>query len=142
MEDMTTAVAEELAKWWPEMTIYRENQKNGFAAPSFYVHRRPTTREPDVIGHDHELRTYQMEVLYTPPLDEDGTNADIDAVRDQMLDCLHIVGGKYRVTNWNDAVSDDTLVVTFDLPIHVAYEQHPIYQGRLDYTGDAKDGKD
>jgi hypothetical protein len=139
LEDVTTAVGTELAKLWPELTIYREDQPNGFVTPCLYLHRLPLQVRPGNIG-TRQMRTYSFQVVYFPP--EGATNAHelIDSTAERFADCLEVIGGKYRTHNLDVNVEQDTAQVTFDLKLLVAFAGAETKQQHMDYNGGLKNG--
>ncbi|WP_127849720.1 phage tail terminator family protein [Lacticaseibacillus hulanensis] len=144
MEDITQQVCETLAKYWPNMTVYRENQPDGFVTPSFFVHRISlgSTRS----RMQYQWRTYAFEVDYFPDDSDDGVHAysELDNMAEQMADSLTMLGDALaHIEQLDVTVEREQLVVqaTFNVTIHAAPVLNPTLQGKLDYQGGIANGE-
>ena len=77
-------IAEEIARIFPSVTIYTENQADGFQEPSFFIEKIDTSSSPELF--DRQYRKYAYQVIYFPNTDHPKT--DMERVEDYLLSGL------------------------------------------------------
>ena len=77
-------IADEIARLFPEATIYTENQSDGFNEPSFFIEKFDTSSEPELF--DRQYRKYAYQVIYFP--NPDYPKTDMEQVEDYLLSGL------------------------------------------------------
>ena len=77
-------IADEIARLFPEATIYTENQVDGFQEPSFFIEKIDTSSAPEMF--DRQYRKYTYQVIYFP--DPDYPKTDMERVEDYLLSGL------------------------------------------------------
>ncbi|MBH9985204.1 DUF6838 family protein [Lactobacillus sp. M0390] len=77
-------IANEIARLFPDATIYTENQSDGFNEPSFFVEKINTSST--VEQFDRQLRKYEYQVVYFP--DPDNPKTDMELMGDYLLSGL------------------------------------------------------
>ncbi|TPR21446.1 hypothetical protein DY102_07075 [Apilactobacillus timberlakei] len=93
-----------------DIVIYRENVKEGFEEPSFFV-PSPTLMSKSEIGNKYKTN-YSYQIIYFPRTDH--INDDIeDTITTFNYSFFKL--GNYTVHNKNMNRSDNALVFTFDL---------------------------
>lgn len=112
--DLTQLVVDELARIFPDATIYTENQSSGFKEPSFYVSRIPVTQVKPALFNIQE-RTYSYQIVYfanpTQP------NQDIERVQDLLSDNFLTLGDQATVKNreFKPDTVENTVIFMFDV---------------------------
>ena len=77
-------IADEIARLFPEATIYTENQSDGFTEPSFFIEKIDTSSAHELF--DRQYRKYAYQVIYFP--DPDHPKTDMERVEDYLLSGL------------------------------------------------------
>ena len=77
-------IADEIARLFPDATIYTENQSDGFQEPSFFIEKIDTSSAPELF--DRQYRKYAYQVIYFPNPDHPKT--DMEQVEDYLLSGL------------------------------------------------------
>ena len=77
-------IADEIARLFPEATIYTENQSDGFEEPSFFIEKIDTSEAPEMFYRQY--RKYVYQVIYFP--DPDNPKTDMERVEDYLLSGL------------------------------------------------------
>ena len=77
-------IADEIARLFPEATIYTENQSDGFEEPSFFVEKINTSSAAEMF--DRQSRKYAYQVIYFPNPDHPKT--DMERMEDYLLSGL------------------------------------------------------
>ena len=77
-------IADEIARIFPNVTIYTENQADGFTEPSFFIEKIDTSAAPEMF--DRQYRKYAYQVIYFPNPDHPKT--DMEQVEDYLLSGL------------------------------------------------------
>lgn len=135
MENVTRLVGETLAQYWPDITIYSEQQEDGFIEPSFFVHRINLAISPEFTGY--QKRRYAFQVVYFPGAD------NINAKLDQMAEALagiKVIAGFAHLSDVEIKPGDNVLLWDFNLNIRAKPVTTPTLQKQLDYTGGLENG--
>ena len=77
-------IADEIARLFPEATIYTENQSDGFEEPSFFIEKIDTSSAAEQF--DRQLRKYAYQVVYFPNLEN--PKMDMEVMEDYLLSGL------------------------------------------------------
>ena len=77
-------IADEIAQLFPDITIYTENQSDGFTEPSFFIEKIDTSSSPEMF--DRQARKYAYQVIYFP--DSDHPKMDMERMEDYLLSGL------------------------------------------------------
>ena len=77
-------IADEIARIFPNVTIYTENQSDGFNEPSFFIEKVDTSSSPEMF--DRQYRKYAYQVIYFPNPKHPKT--DMERVEDYLLSGL------------------------------------------------------
>lgn len=76
--DIIQAIANKIAQFVPDATIYRESIEQGFEAPSFYIHSINGTSKDELMKY--QMRRESFCIMYFP----DANNEDV-GVREQCM---------------------------------------------------------
>lgn len=76
--DIIQAIANKIAQFVPDATIYRESIEQGFEAPSFYIHSINGTSKDELM--EYQMRRESFCIMYFP----DTNNEDV-GVREQCM---------------------------------------------------------
>lgn len=131
MTDITLAIANQLERIFPDVTIYRENVKQGFKEPCFFVHEISSTSAKEL--GSHQMRKNLYAVMYFPDSknDDAGVREQAEIVREKLLDQFDFIEDlKLRVLDRESQFLDDALQLTFKLQYRVT---------KQDTTGKMKD---
>lgn len=112
--DLTQLVVDELARIFPDATIYTENQTKGFQEPSFYVSRVPITQVSPAL-FDIQERTYSYQVVYFANPDQ--PNQDMEHVQDLLSDNFITLTDQATVINreFKPDKVEHTVIFMFDI---------------------------
>ena len=77
-------IADEIARLFPEATIYTENQSDGFNEPSFFIEKIDTSEAPELF--DRQYRKYAYQVIYFP--NPKNPKTDMERMEDYLLSGL------------------------------------------------------
>ena len=77
-------IADEIARLFPDATIYTENQSDGFNEPSFFIEKIDTSEAPEMF--DRQYRKYAYQVIYFP--NPDNPKTDMERMEDYLLSGL------------------------------------------------------
>lgn len=77
-------IADEIARLFPDATIYTENQSDGFEEPSFFIEKIDTSSAAEQF--DRQLRKYAYQVVYFPNLEN--PKMDMEVMEDYLLSGL------------------------------------------------------
>lgn len=138
MIDLTQLVVDELARIFPDTTIYTENQSGGFEEPSFYVSRVPTTLVKPVL-FDIQERTYSYQIVYFANPDQ--PNKDMERVQDLLSDNFVTLTDQTTVKNreFRPDTNEHTVIFMFDvwLRMHKIVNETPM-EGDIKFNGQIK----
>lgn len=102
-----------LQSLFPDLPIYKEDQKGGFKEPSFFVSSISTGTKPELF--DRQKRTYSYQLVYFPTLDK--PKADMERMQDFLLDNFTMLPQFATIRNREFQVVDGALTATFDVVI-------------------------
>ena len=74
-------IADEIARLFPDITIYTENQSDGFQEPTFFIEKINTSSAPELF--DRQARKYAYQVIYFP--NPKNPKTDMERVEDYLL---------------------------------------------------------
>ena len=74
-------IADEIARLFPDATIYTENQSDGFNEPSFFIEKINTSSASELF--ERQARKYAYQVVYFP--DPDNPKTDMERMEDYLL---------------------------------------------------------
>lgn len=134
MIDLTSLVVDELARIYPDATIYTENQSSGFKQPSFYVNRIPVMPiKPGLF--DIQERTYSYQVVYFANPDQ--PNKDIENVQDLLSDNFTHLADQANIINreFSTDSNENTLILQFDVWLRMIPEDLPKMKGEVKTNG-------
>ncbi|WP_334328440.1 phage tail terminator family protein [Companilactobacillus sp. HBUAS59699] len=132
-------IGNELSKLFPNIPIYRENQKGGFKEPSFFVEKIITNVNPELF--DIQSRSYSYQLVYFPKLDEPKT--DIEIVEEILLDNFTQLTDYAVIRNRDFKQSDDnTLLLTFNIQIRAHKIDVSAKQQNMKFKGKITDERD
>ena len=77
-------IADEIARLFPDATIYMENQSDGFNEPSFFIEKINTSSASELF--DRQYRKYAYQVICFP--DPDHPKTDMERMEDYLLSGL------------------------------------------------------
>ncbi|WP_233558448.1 DUF6838 family protein [Lactobacillus sp. ESL0263] len=77
-------IADEIARLFPDATIYTENQSDGFEEPSFFIEKIDTSSAAEQF--DRQLRKYAYQVVYFP--NPENPKMDMERMEDYLLSGL------------------------------------------------------
>ena len=77
-------IADEIARLFPDATIYTENQSDGFEEPSFFIEKIDTDLDSEMF--DRQYRKYAYQVIYFS--DSDHPKTDMEVMEDYLLSGL------------------------------------------------------
>lgn len=112
----------------PELTVYRENQREGFKEPSFFVSQITTTVKPEMF--DRQNRKYFYQVVYFPAVERPKT--DMANMQDTLLDRFLVLPEFATIRNRSFEVVDGTLTMQFEVWLRAYPEDLTPKQGSLD----------
>ncbi|WP_279080900.1 phage tail terminator family protein [Lactobacillus apis] len=74
-------IADEIARLFPDATIYTENQSDGFNEPSFFIEKIDTSSASELF--ERQARKYAYQVVYFP--NPDNPKTDMERMEDYLL---------------------------------------------------------
>ena len=74
-------IADEIARLFPDATIYTENQSDGFNQPSFFIEKINTSSASELF--ERQARKYAYQVVYFP--NPDNPKTDMERMEDYLL---------------------------------------------------------
>lgn len=74
-------IVDEIARLFPDATIYTENQSDGFNEPSFFVEKINTSSASELF--ERQARKYAYQVVYFP--NPDNPKTDMERMEDYLL---------------------------------------------------------
>ena len=74
-------IADEIARLFPDATIYMENQSDGFNEPSFFIEKINTSSASELF--ERQARKYAYQVVYFP--NPDNPKTDMEWMEDYLL---------------------------------------------------------
>ena len=77
-------IADEIARLFPDATIYTENQSDGFQEPSFFIEKINTSSASELF--DRQSRKYAYQVVYFP--NPNNPKTDMERMEDYLLSGL------------------------------------------------------
>ena len=77
-------IADEIARLFPDATIYMENQSDGFNEPSFFIEKINTSSASELF--DRQYRKYAYQVIYFP--NPENPKMDMERMEDYLLSGL------------------------------------------------------
>ena len=77
-------IADEIARLFPDATIYTENQSDGFNEPSFFIEKINTSSASELF--ERQARKYAYQVVYFP--NPDNPKTDMEVMEDYLLSGL------------------------------------------------------
>ncbi|WP_034544941.1 DUF6838 family protein [Levilactobacillus namurensis] len=135
--DIIGRIGQQLKVLFPDMTIYRKNQKGGFKEPSFFVSKITTTRVPELFGR--QKRGYQYQLVYFP--NPDDAESDMERMEDQLLDGFTQLDDFAPICDLDFQIVDGALTATFSVNVWAYPEDHTPKQRTLEYHGGIADDK-
>ncbi|APX72713.1 hypothetical protein M5C72_06280 [Companilactobacillus allii] len=133
---MIDLIGKELAKLFPNIPIYRENQKGGFQEPSFFIEKVITVVEPELF--DIQMRNYNYQLVYFPKLDE--PKDDMEMMEEILLDSFNLLTDYAVIRNRNFKQSDDnTLLLTFNVQVRAHKIDNTTKQQNMKFKGKISD---
>lgn len=126
-------IAEEVARIFPEVTIYIENQRSGFQTPSFFIAKGPTAVHPEFFEGQRRELTYQLIYFASP----DKANADMDRVEGLLSDNFLQLKDYATVRN-REFIPDSTqqtLIMNFDVILWMRKVEDIPTQERMKFDG-------
>lgn len=134
--DILALIADKLAEIFPDVTIYSENQREGFDVPSFYINRVRTFIAPRFFDIQDRTLTYQIVYFANPK----HPNADLDRVEDLLSDNFIRLGDYATARNreFDKNTNEETLTMSFDLLLNMYEIKHITKQKELDINGRSK----
>ena len=131
-------IGNELAKIFPNIPIYRENQKGGFEEPSFFVEKIVTGVKPELFNI--QMRNYSYQLVYFPKLDD--SKDDIENVEEILLDNFTQLTDYAVIRDRNFKQSDDnTLLLTFGIQVRAYRIDETDKQRNMKFKGKIADGR-
>ncbi|RHW49719.1 hypothetical protein DS831_06035 [Bombilactobacillus bombi] len=122
-------IGNQLSKLFPTVPIYRENQREGFKEPSFFVEKITSKIQPGMF--DIQLRKYSYQIIYFPDPQQPKTDMEIveETLLDSFVDLIDFATIRNREFNQSE---DNTLQFTFEVWIRVHKFDSTIKQQRID----------
>lgn len=132
--NLTDLVVDELARIFPDATIYTENQTSGFKEPSFYVSRIPITQIKSAL-FDIQERTYSYQIVYFANPDQ--PNADIERVQDLLSDNFLTLSDQATVKNreFKPDTVEHTVIFMFDVWLRMMKPESEMMKGDINING-------
>ena len=112
----------------PDITVYRENQREGFDEPSFFVSQINTTLIPEMFKRQN--RKYSYQIVYFPTIEHPKT--DMESMQGTLLDNFIQLDNFATIRNRDFAVVDGTLTLTFEVWVRAYPEDLTPKQQTLD----------
>lgn len=120
--DMITAIATELKRIFPDVVIYREQKKQGFKEPSFYVHSINSTVK-DELG-TYQFRRFNFALMYFPDSTKENVREQCEIIQQQLMDnFLHLSNPHLRLKEKEMKIIDNVLQMTFTIDGRFALHQ-------------------
>lgn len=106
-------IAERLAEIFPKITIYTENQKEGFKEPSFFINKTIDDVTPRLFEAQDRLYGYQIVYFANPK----SPNADLANVEDILLNNFVDLHDYATIQHreFKPDSNEQTLVMNFDV---------------------------
>lgn len=105
-------IADEIARLFPDATIYTENQSDGFEEPSFFIEKIDTSSTAEQF--DRQLRKYAYQVVYFP--NPENPKMDMERMEDYLLSGLLELRNYAPLRNKKlIQQKDNTLVYQFEI---------------------------
>lgn len=138
MIDLTELVAEELARIFPDITKYTENQTGGFDVPSFYISRAGKTLVNPKLFNVQE-RAYPYQIVYFA--DPERPNADMEEKQEILSDNFINLADQATVRNreFNQDTDQQTLVFNFNVLLRMMPAKPAVMEGDAVVNGGIKD---
>lgn len=132
--NLTELVVDELARIFPDVTIYTEKQSSGFKEPSFYVSRIPTTQIKPAL-FDIQERTYSYQIVYFASPDQ--PNADMERVQDLLSDNFTTLADQATVKNreFKPDTVEHTVIFMFDVWFRMMKPKSEMMKGDIKVNG-------
>ncbi|WP_125764432.1 phage tail terminator family protein [Companilactobacillus hulinensis] len=125
-------IGHELSEIFPNIPVYKENQKGGFEEPSFFVEKILTKVDPELF--DVQMRTYNYQLVYFPKLDE--PNDDMEIVAEILADNFTQLSDYAVIRNRVLKQSAGrTLLLTFSIQIRARRVDKTIKQQNMKFKG-------
>lgn len=137
--NLTQLIVDELARIFPDATIYTENQSSGFKEPSFYVSRVPVTQVKPAL-FDIQERTYSYQIVYFA--NPEKPNADMERVQDLLSDNFLTLGDQATVKNreFKPDTVEHTVIFMFDVWLRMyRITDTTSMEGDIKFNGQIKD---
>lgn len=135
MDSIVSLIAKELKKIYPDITIYRNNQKGGFKEPSFFVHKIGTSASPNLF--EIQNRTYSYQIVYFPPTEN--VAQDLESVESRLLDDLTVLADFATLRNRQFKTTDENnLLITFDVSFRAYRKSDEEKQEKMMFDGGTK----
>ncbi|WP_461244460.1 phage tail terminator family protein [Secundilactobacillus muriivasis] len=119
-----------LQSLFPDLPIYKEDQKGGFKEPSFFVSSIGTGATPELF--ERQKRTYSYQLVYFPTLDK--PKADMERMQDLLLDNFTVLPEFATIRNREFQVVDGALTGTFDVVIRAYPKDNTPKQETIDIS--------
>lgn len=134
--DIIGRIGQQLKVLFPNMTIYRKNQKGGFKEPSFFVSKITTTRVSELFGR--QKRGYQYQLIYFP--NPDDAESDMERMEDQLLSGFTQLDDFAPIRDLDFQIVDGALTATFKVVIRAYLEDTETKLSSMNYHGGIADG--
>lgn len=139
MMDTTLAIANQIEKIIPGTIIYRENQEQKFAEPSFYIYEITAAAAGELMKR--EMRSHLYCVVYFPDssLGDPGTKEQCEIMRSKLLDEFQRIDElSLALLNREAKIESDVLNFTFKLRYRVQPDEATTKIASLEQKGGLK----
>lgn len=139
--DVISIISSTISTKFPEATVYKENVKQDFNTPAFYIAEINHSHSP-LLGRASRKR-FSMSVKYFP--DEDNTDdirQELHGVASQLTDILEIMTYDNKTIkghNMESRIDDDILHFQFDVKIKILKEKNANKFGHLEVDVNVKE---
>ncbi|MBP3037984.1 hypothetical protein J9303_00485 [Bacillaceae bacterium Marseille-Q3522] len=134
--DITQEIADTLAVLYPAITIYRNNQSQGFIEPCFFIKQIQATGKEELFNR--QFRNYVYDVLYFPE-NEKASECEWMAESLQERFC-YLRDRSLKVINKEHSISENVLHFTFNLKFRAVAETVETKMQQLTEGADIKNG--
>ncbi|WP_270786774.1 phage tail terminator family protein [Enterococcus lactis] len=139
--DVTLAIANQLAKIFPDSTIYREQQEQGFKEPSFYIYEISAGSSGELMSY--ESRKHLYFVMWFPDSNQDdpGKKEQCEKMREKLLDEFQRLDElSIGLLDKEAKIIEDALQFTFKLKYRVVPQDSTPKISGLEQQGGLKRG--
>lgn len=127
-------IGQELKRICPEIPVYREQQREGFIEPSFFVEPVNSTLNPELFNYQN--RNYGFQVVYFPNPNKPAV--DMETIKDILMNNFNTLSDWATLRNRSFNTVDNTLVVNFDVIIRAYPDVKEQKQQEMKYYGGVK----